>query len=105
MYPRCVCMAPPDARSRTCTSCWYDARAWNKALTPLRAFPNWQNQGNCPSVRHNTCILRRTTRAMMVLKRLLSLLKDGILLGQVRYYVEQSHFHSANGGYETPSKA
>jgi hypothetical protein len=41
----------------------------------------------------------------MVLKRLLSLLKDGILLGQVRYYVEQSHFHSANGGYETPSKA
>jgi len=39
----------------------------------------------------------------MVLKRLLSLLKDGILLGQVRYYVEQSHFHSANGGYETPS--
>jgi hypothetical protein len=35
MYPRCVCMAPPDARSRTCTSCWYDARAWNKALTPL----------------------------------------------------------------------
>ncbi len=41
---------------------------------------------------------------MMVLKRLLSLLKDGILLGQVRYYVEQSHFHSVNGGYETPSR-
>jgi len=40
---------------------------------------------------------------MMVLKRLLSLLKGGISLGQVRCYVEQSRFHSANGGYETPS--
>jgi hypothetical protein len=39
----------------------------------------------------------------MVLKRLLSLLKGGISLGFVQCYVEQSRFHGANGGYETPS--
>jgi len=47
----------------------------------LRAFPNWQNQGNHPSIRHNTCIWRRATRAMVVLKGLLSPLERHHTLG------------------------
>ncbi len=46
-----------------------------------RAFPNWQNQGNHPSIRHNTCIWRRATRAMVVLKGLLSPLERHHTLG------------------------
>ncbi len=68
-----------------------------------RAFPNWQNQGNCPSVRHNMCISRRTTQAMIVLKGLLSPLNGAISSGQMRCYVEQGRFHGENGGCETPS--